>query len=53
MYVYIAASGTIALISGFLNIIVVNRLYRIYVLNVKGAFRVDYGLQFMGVEDGL
>jgi len=43
----------ISIISSILNIISTNRLFRIYLINVKAAFKVDYGHQFLNIEKGL
>lgn len=53
LLVYIAVTVGVAFISSILNIICVNRLMRIYVLNVKGAFKVDYGHKFLAMNQGL
>jgi hypothetical protein len=41
--IYIGVTVVISIISSFLNILCINQLFRIYILNVKGAFRIDYG----------
>ena len=53
LIVFIVVTAIMAAISSVINIIVVNRLFRIYVLNVKGAFKIDYGHQYVHMSDGL
>ncbi len=40
----------IAIISSILNLISTNRLFRIYLYNVKNAFKIDYGLKFSSLN---
>lgn len=47
---FIGLTVAIAIISAFLNIVATNRLFRIYLLTLKSAFRVDYGHQYKQVE---
>lgn len=44
---YLGITVFIAVISSILNLLCINRLFHIYVLNVKGAFRVHYGHSFL------
>lgn len=48
--VFVGITVAIALISSLLNVIAINRLYALYILNVKGAFKVDYGHEFLNIE---
>lgn len=41
--VFIGVTVVISIISSVLNIICINRLFRIYLMNIKAAFRIDYG----------
>lgn len=43
----------ISIISSCLNIISTNRLFRIYLINVKAAFKVDYGHKFLALDQAL
>jgi hypothetical protein len=43
----------IAVISSILNIIATNRLFRVYLLTIKGAFKVHYGNQFVSAHENL
>lgn len=50
---FIGLTVAIAIISALLNIIATNCLFRIYLLTLKGAFRVDYGHQYKEVESAM
>lgn len=41
---FVGITIAISIISSFLNLVATNRLFRIYILNVKNAFKVDYGI---------
>lgn len=49
LVVFILLTVAIAVLSSLLNTFVINRLFRLYVVNVKNAFKVDYGHQFKPV----
>lgn len=51
--VFVALTLLIALISSFLNIIATNRLHRIYLINIKSAFKVNYGNEYVDVHSNL
>lgn len=50
---FIGLTVAIAIISALLNIIATNRLFRIYLLTLKAAFRVDYGHEYKAVESAM
>lgn len=50
---FVGLTIAIAIISSFLNLIATNRLFRIYLLNLKNAFKVDYGHKFVDMNQGL
>lgn len=51
--VFAGLTVAIAVISSLLNLVATNRLFRVYLLNLKNAFKVDYGVQFLDVAAGL
>ena len=53
MGVFVGLTVAIAIISSILNIIATNRLFRIYLLTVKAAFKVDYGHKFAAAQEEL
>jgi hypothetical protein len=50
---FIEVTIAIAIISSCLNIIATNRLFRIYLLTLKSAFRVDYGHQYKSLHENM
>ena len=50
---FIGVTVGVAVLSSVFNLVCINRLFRIYVLNVKGAFKVDYGHQYVHIDQGL
>jgi len=50
---FVGLTVAIAIISSLLNIIATNRLFRIYLINIKSAFKVDYGHRFIDAYKGL
>ena len=50
---FIGLTIAISIISAILNVIATNRLFRIYLITVKGAFKIDYGLKFQSAHQGL
>lgn len=53
LIVFILLTVLIAVVSGLLNIIATNRLFRVYLLNMKAAFKVHYGNQFVEAQQNL
>lgn len=47
---FVGLTIAIAIISSILNLVSTNRLFRIYLVNVKNAFKVDYGLKFLALD---
>jgi hypothetical protein len=47
---FVGITIAISIISSILNLIATNRLFRIYLINVKGAFKVDYGHKFLALD---
>ena len=40
----------IALLSSIFTTITINRLFRLYTINMKNAFKVDYGMHFTPID---
>lgn len=53
MGTFVGLTIAIAIISSILNLIATNRLFRIYLLNIKSAFKVDYGHKYLMAAKGL
>lgn len=51
--VFAGLTVAIAIISSLMNLIPTNRLFSVYLLNVKNAFKVDYGVKYLNVDEGL
>jgi hypothetical protein len=43
----------IALVSSLINVLQINRLFRLYAINVKSAFKIDYGHKFVNIDGGI
>lgn len=50
---FVGLTVAIAVIASLLNLVATNRLFRIYLFNVKNAFKVDYGLRFADLGQAL
>jgi len=50
---YAALTVLIGLVSSFINVFQINRLFRLYAINVKHAFKVDYGHKYVSLEGGI
>lgn len=42
----------VACISSILSMLAINRLFRMYTLSIKSAFKVDYGHNYLKIEQG-
>lgn len=47
---FIELTAVIALVSSILNMIATNRLFGVYLVTMKSAFRVHYGNEFVDVH---
>jgi hypothetical protein len=45
--VFIAVTVGISIISSILNYLAINRLVALYMINIKGAFQIHYGHEFL------
>ena len=50
LVVFIVLTVAIAIISSLLNMFATNRLFRVYLLNMKAAFKVHYGNDFVSAH---
>ena len=53
MVVFIILTVAIAVISSLINMFATNRLFRVYLLNMKAAFKVHYGNDFVSAHENL
>ena len=50
---YILATCVVGLFASVFSLIVINRFFRLYELNMKGAFKVDFQQDFVKLDQGL
>jgi ribosome biogenesis protein Tsr3 len=50
--VFIYYTVVISGISSVLSLIAINRFFRMYYMNMKSAFKVDYGHNFIKINNG-
>lgn len=48
---FIALTLAIAVISTLINLIIINRLFRLYTITIKNAFKVDYGHKYRDLKE--